>query len=116
VNLGKVKKVLQNQFIKKSTRQKELVTSFQEIVSLNAGKWSLAALVEIGKFFDNWSDVIIKLYVLDFENDFSKTSNIPVLMKNNEINFIDRNGNKKLDLYEDYRQTINDSKRYFIKN
>ena len=49
-----------------------------------------------------------KYNVLDFENNFSKKINIPVSIKNDELTFIDRNGNKKLDVYEDYRQTIDE--------
>jgi beta-glucosidase len=68
----------------------------------------IISILLIGILFLGYHVLKFKYNVLDFENDFSKTSNIPVLMKNNEINFIDRNGNKKLDVYEDYRQTINE--------
>ena len=44
--------------------------------------------------------------VLDFEDDFITDENIPTIIKNDEITFIDRNNNQSLDIYEDEREDI----------
>tara|TARA_B110000008_G_scaffold118794_1_gene121469 strand:+ start:8120 stop:10540 length:2421 start_codon:yes stop_codon:yes gene_type:complete len=66
----------------------------------------IISILLIGILFLGYQVFKFKYNVLDFENDFSKTSNIPVLIKNGEINFIDRNGNKKLDIYEDSQKPV----------
>jgi beta-glucosidase len=66
------------------------------------------SIISIILLFIGYHALKFKYNVLDFENNFSKKINIPVSIKNDELTFIDRNGNKKLDVYEDYRQTIDE--------
>ena len=46
--------------------------------------------------------------ILDFETNFSTDKTIPILIKRNDLTFIDRNGNNRLDIYEDTRKSIDE--------
>jgi len=63
-------------------------------------------IVTVACIFIGFHFLKFKSNVLDFEDDFITDENIPTIIKNDEITFIDRNNNQSLDIYEDEREDI----------
>jgi hypothetical protein len=61
-----VQRVLNKQIKTKIEKLKEIRETYQKIVLVQGGKWSLEALVEIGKAYDNYAETIISSYVPKF--------------------------------------------------
>jgi tetratricopeptide (TPR) repeat protein len=61
-----VQRVLNKQIKTKIEKLKEVRETYQKIVLVQGGKWSLEALVEIGKAYDNYAETIISSYVPKF--------------------------------------------------
>ena len=63
-------RILNKQIKTKIERLKEIEKTYTDIVLVNGGKWSLEALVEIGKAYDNYAQTIVNSYIPDaFDED-----------------------------------------------
>ncbi|MEC7986250.1 MAG: hypothetical protein VX278_13880, partial [Myxococcota bacterium] len=66
-NVKKIQRILNKQIKDKLETKKEVEKLYTEIAfELEGGKWSLAALVEIGKLYDNYAETIENSYVPSF--------------------------------------------------
>ena len=61
-----VQRVLNKQIKTKIEKLKGVRETYEKIVLVKGGKWSLEALVEIGKAYDNYSETIVNSYVPTF--------------------------------------------------
>ena len=57
---------MNQQITKKQKSLKELETQFTEVAQMVAGKYTIAAIVELAKAYDNYGDTIKNSYVPSF--------------------------------------------------
>jgi hypothetical protein len=65
-NPNYIKSILNKQITKKQEALKDLESKFVEVASMVAGKYTLSAIVEIAKAYDNYADSIKNSYVPSF--------------------------------------------------
>lgn len=65
-NPNYIKSVLNKQITKKQTALKDLEKQFTEVAQIAAGKYTIAAIVELAKAYDNYGDTIKNSYVPSF--------------------------------------------------
>ncbi len=65
-NPNYIKSVLNKQITKKQTSLKELEAQFTEVAQMVAGKYTIAAIVELAKAYDNYADTIKNSYIPAF--------------------------------------------------
>ena len=58
-----IDKALKSQLKAKQEGLKTTVEKYTEVVTMNGGEWKLAAVVEIGKAYDNYAETIINSYI-----------------------------------------------------
>jgi len=61
-----IKSVLNKQITKKQTALKDLEAQFTEVAQMVAGKYTIAAIVELAKAYDNYGDTIKNSYIPSF--------------------------------------------------
>jgi|GEM_PF-1179493 len=61
-----IQRVLNKQIKGKIEKLREVEATYVKIVLIQGGKWSLEALVEIGKAYDNYAETIVNSYVPEF--------------------------------------------------
>ncbi len=61
-----ISSVLNKQITKKQTALKDLETQFTEVAQMVAGKYTISAIVELAKAYDNYGDTIKNSYVPSF--------------------------------------------------
>lgn len=62
-------KILTKQLVDKAKALQGVETTFAEIVKTGAGEWGLAALVDLGKAYENMGDSLTNSYIPDYLND-----------------------------------------------
>ncbi len=65
-NPNYIKSVLNKQITKKQKALKDLETQFTEVAQMVAGKYTIAAIVELAKAYDNYGDTIKNSYIPAF--------------------------------------------------
>jgi hypothetical protein len=61
-----IKSVLNKQITKKQQALKDLETQFTEVAQMVAGKYTIAAIVELGKAYENYGNTIKDSYIPSF--------------------------------------------------